>query len=620
MAFIPVKDMEPDTETARHELAQHMNLDNIEGSAAFYPETQSLLVTPPQMKNNIFGATEAIAETQDKNSFYKSPSYNPLESQFQPTDIHELSSNSMYLYTSSGSSSNIGSPLSPQGYLNPFGYNLMVPEWSLPGQNSTENFSIKPGFLCQGSSELSYLAQTLEEFSPKEKTIKSTNNIFLETTSTQNSQYINENKLIFQADPNEVKPADLQIFSTLTHENKIYQPENGKCTSLVNTSSPYLSSASPLCQEISPIIHHDRVNKLGNVDHSVKTKCTYPDCGKIFKDLKAHMLTHQNERPEKCPIVTCEYHVKGFARKYDKNRHTLTHFKGTMICGFCPETKPSTKKAFNRADVFKRHLTSAHAVEQSPPNSKRKVSKSEVSDRHGKGLKQLSKASGKCSTCLEIFGSAQDFYEHLDDCVLQTVQRQDPSEVINIARLAEVEHDQDVQDTLRMNAVMSIPKSDGLQIEDLSKNEFGHVYPKNLASQKHRTAQKTLENSRKLKRRPHSKFLAVQNIKSSKRGKELPLSWACPSQIKSKKRVLCLFNGPRRFWKDEINLDINHKSELKLDSNHNFLGGIDAQTLHRANSMHTAAEENPDLYLSGDISSLFFMKSKHRESMQSSST
>lgn len=43
------------------------------------------------------------------------------------------------------------------------------------------------------------------------------------------------------------------------------------------------------------------------------------------------MLTHQNKRPEKCPIQTCEYHVKGFARKYDKNRHTRTHYKGTMV-------------------------------------------------------------------------------------------------------------------------------------------------------------------------------------------------------------------------------------------------------------------------------------------------
>jgi hypothetical protein len=46
-----------------------------------------------------------------------------------------------------------------------------------------------------------------------------------------------------------------------------------------------------------------------------KQRCPHPECGKSFKDLKAHMLTHQTERPEKCPIATCDYHVKGFARK-----------------------------------------------------------------------------------------------------------------------------------------------------------------------------------------------------------------------------------------------------------------------------------------------------------------
>lgn len=58
-----------------------------------------------------------------------------------------------------------------------------------------------------------------------------------------------------------------------------------------------------------------------------KGRCPHPDCGRLFKDLKAHMLTHQSERPEKCPIVTCVYHTKGFARKYDRCRHTLTHYK-----------------------------------------------------------------------------------------------------------------------------------------------------------------------------------------------------------------------------------------------------------------------------------------------------
>ncbi|KAK7714261.1 hypothetical protein SLS64_004361 [Diaporthe eres] len=72
-------------------------------------------------------------------------------------------------------------------------------------------------------------------------------------------------------------------------------------------------------------------------------------------------------------------------RKYDKNRHALTHYKGTMVCPFCPGPGTAYEKSFNRADVFKRHLTAVHNVEQTPPNS------------------------------------PQDFYEHLDDCVLNVI-------------------------------------------------------------------------------------------------------------------------------------------------------------------------------------------------------
>lgn len=179
------------------------------------------------------------------------------------------------------------------------------------------------------------------------------------------------------------------------------------------------------------------------------------------------MLTHQNERPEKCPIQTCEYHIKGFARKYDKNRHTLTHYKGTMVCGFCPGNGSAAEKSFNRADIFKRHLTRVHAVEQTPPNSRKKTS------RNINSAKKLSDyaldATGKCSTCAETFGNPQDFYEHLDDCVLRIVQQEKPSEAINAVRLAEVEKDQSV--SLRNNALPTTTTSPVMN-EDEDNEEF----------------------------------------------------------------------------------------------------------------------------------------------------
>lgn len=177
-----------------------------------------------------------------------------------------------------------------------------------------------------------------------------------------------------------------------------------------------------------------------------KGMCPLPDCGRVFKDLKAHMLTHQNERPEKCPITTCEYNAKGFARKYDKNRHTLTHYKGTMVCGFCPGSGSAAEKSFNRADVFKRHLTSVHGVEQTPPNSRKKS----LASRKSTATFQ-SNVPGTCSTCSVTFPDAQEFYEHLDDCVLRVVQQADPTEAIHQRLLGSVVEDKAITKTLDGN-------------------------------------------------------------------------------------------------------------------------------------------------------------------------
>jgi hypothetical protein len=210
-----------------------------------------------------------------------------------------------------------------------------------------------------------------------------------------------------------------------------------------DSQSPYTYSLypnSPPRRDTIPF--HTSRDSFSGEESTEKGRCTYPECGKVFKDLKAHMLTHMVERPEKCPIRTCDYHIKGFARKYDKNRHTLTHYKGTMVCGFCPNSGTVSEKSFNRADVFKRHLTSVHAVEQTPLNSRRKASIAGKtnSDRTLSGYPP--DATGTCSTCAGIFTNAQDFYEHLDDCVLHILQQEEPSEAINAARSAEVENDQ----------------------------------------------------------------------------------------------------------------------------------------------------------------------------------
>ncbi|OBT49920.1 hypothetical protein VE04_09616 [Pseudogymnoascus sp. 24MN13] len=153
-------------------------------------------------------------------------------------------------------------------------------------------------------------------------------------------------------------------------QQTMYPPHSPSPSEMSSRSSKRVkSSASPYMQSYAPYPYPSRRGSIASASPSS------PDSSSSTprRTLRLRHL-RQTERPEKCPITTCEYHTKGFARKYDKNRHTLTHYKGTMVCGFCPGSGSAAEKSFNRADVFKRHLTGAHRVEQVPPNSRRKTS------------------------------------------------------------------------------------------------------------------------------------------------------------------------------------------------------------------------------------------------------
>ncbi|CRK38783.1 hypothetical protein BN1723_004489 [Verticillium longisporum] len=344
--------------------------------------------------------------------------------------------------TASASSSNAGSPLSHHGQI---GVN---PEWTQHGLGLTPGIVPSDYYGAAGTEYTSYTAPGMEDFT-------------FEFPSTKPHGFVDPSLI----HPEISRPMAMPGYEAAYHH--AYPASPSACSSpqpaARNASrSPFLHEGyqphySPYSAPLDgrrPSIHsfQSGYSEAGNAYSGDETKekqrCPHPDCGKTFKDLKAHMLTHQNERPEKCPIQTCDYHVKGFARKYDKNRHTLTHYKGNMVCGFCPGSGTPAEKSFNRADVFKRHLTAVHGVEQTPPNSRKKTSGANT----GKKLTGYPPdATGKCSTCSQTFSNAQDFYEHLDDCVLRIVQQEDPSEANNARLLAEVENDKKVHQTLERN-------------------------------------------------------------------------------------------------------------------------------------------------------------------------
>ncbi|KAJ5675070.1 uncharacterized protein N7477_005004 [Penicillium maclennaniae] len=340
-------------------------------------------------------------------------------------------------------------------------------------------------------------------------------------------------------------------------------------------------------------------------DVKEKGRCPYPDCGRVFKDLKAHRLTHLSERPEKCPITNCEYHMKGFARKYDKNRHTLTHYKGTMVCGFCPGSGSPAEKSFNRADVFKRHLTSVHGVEQTPPNCRKRSPSSAK-----KGTNYSPDATGKCSTCSVTFSNAQDFYEHLDDCVLRVVQQEEPSEAINQQRLAEVAADEDVKKTMEKHQLLDLAgpvdyddndSHDDEDSQDLANWCAGRSKKANVSS-----SRPILGTGNAVSKNTTNKGRAVATRRRNNRG-NYPQSWGCPnSSMKTKKRVLCVFDGQRRLWKDEMMLNNEFEVRLRFPGGGNdgttrdaYVTDLDVETMKRAEGVLSANEEERGPWMDG---------------------
>jgi hypothetical protein len=209
------------------------------------------------------------------------------------------------------------------------------------------------------------------------------------------------------------------------------EEQKGSGDTASNAAHAVLDEESVTASTLSSFRSHPSIGAPVPFEHSEEPPstearpgvCPYPTCGRHYRDLKAlkaHIVTHENVRPEKCPIPSCDYHTKGFARKHDKNRHLLTHYKGTMVCGFCPGSGSAAEKSFNRADVFKRHLKSVHGVEQTPPNARRRsksLSRNPVRD-----------VAGTCSSCAIVFADAQEFYEHLDHCVVRVVLQADSPE------------------------------------------------------------------------------------------------------------------------------------------------------------------------------------------------
>lgn len=68
-----------------------------------------------------------------------------------------------------------------------------------------------------------------------------------------------------------------------------------------------------------------------------------------------------------------------------------------------------------------------------------------------------------------------------------------------------------------------------------------------------------------------------------------------------KKRVLCVFDGPRRLWKDDMMLDSAHEVRVPLSSDGRaWTTDLDILTLQRADAVLNATEEEKGPWVDED--------------------
>ena len=80
--------------------------------------------------------------------------------------------------------------------------------------------------------------------------------------------------------------------------------------------------------------------------------------------------------------------------------------------------------------------------------------------------------------------------------------------------------------------------------------------------------------------------------KGRRKRKHYPPSWGSSiEKMKMKKRVLCVYDGTRRLWKDDMMLDNEYEVRLPINDGDSYITDLDAETIKRADAFHNAAEE-----------------------------
>ena len=62
-------------------------------------------------------------------------------------------------------------------------------------------------------------------------------------------------------------------------------------------------------------------------------------------------------------------------------------------------------------------------------------------------------------------------------------------------------------------------------------------------------------------------------------------------KMKMKKRVLCVYDGQRRLWKDDMMLNNDFEVRMRFGDSQHYVTDLDVETLKKADALHNATEE-----------------------------
>ncbi|RSL80130.1 hypothetical protein CDV31_017148 [Fusarium ambrosium] len=306
--------------------------------------------------------------------------------------------------------------------------------------------------------------------------------------------------------------------------------------------------------------------------------CTWPGCGRNVKDLTSHLLTHRCRRPFKCPVRWCQYATKGFARKYDKTRHALAHWKAATRCKFCPESVLGSDVNFFGLNELKSHLKNAHAAEATDTSSLRVPRNCDYG------------GSITCSACRQTFVHVQTFYSHLDDCVLEALQRDSPVDDINMRNLALTGNDEDVLQTTHGLSCLTGPDPPsevtyGTNLcqghPSLTDNDMGAVsapdrFPREPDEDDRMAFNGTRTKGGKAKRKDRSHY---------------PLSWGFNmSETTVRRRRLVMFDGTERLHTEDMVLSRENEVHVELSEGNSYVTDLDIRTLNRVAEIEAMRE------------------------------